>query len=362
MNRLLAILILLAIIISSCESDKHTKDHHESGTSKLAVTQPIVRDTMVVKNYVSQIHASRHIEVRALERGYLRDIFVDEGQYLKKGQAMFKIMPNIYEAELHKTQAEAKAVEIEYQNTKMLADKQVVSANELALAEAQLDKAKAEVELAATHLSFTDIRAPFAGIMDHLHAREGSLLEEGELLTTLSDNSKMWVYFNVPESEYLDYATQKSKTGDKVRLEMANGKLFDQEGTVETIEGEFNRETGNIEFRATFPNPNGLLRHGETGNIKMYTPYDNALIIPQKATFEVLDKKYVYVVNEDNKLEQRKITIAAELPHLYLIAEGLKKEDRILLEGLRKVRNGQEIEAELVDPVKVLADLRLYAE
>jgi membrane fusion protein (multidrug efflux system) len=145
--------------------------------------------------------------LRAFEKGYLEKIFVDEGQFVKKGEMMFKIMPLIYTAELQKAQAEAEFAEIEYQNTKQLADKNVVSQNELALAKAKLDKAKAEVSLAQTHLQFTEVKAPFSGIMDHFQVRLGSLINEGDLLTTLSDNSEMWVYFNVPEAEYLNYKT-----------------------------------------------------------------------------------------------------------------------------------------------------------
>jgi len=360
MKNLIAILAI-ALVLVSCHEESHTSHHQE--TSKLETTNPILVDTTVTREYVCQIHASKHIELRALEKGYLQDIFVDEGQKVSKGQRMFKIMPNIYEADLLKMKAEAEVVQIEYNNTKMLADQKVVSPNELALAKAQLDKAHAEVLLAETHLNFTNIQAPFSGIMDHLHVREGSLLDEGELLTTLSDNSKMWVYFNMPEVEYLDYMTTPDADKNKqVNLRLANGRIFGQEGRIETIEAEFNHETGNIEFRATFPNPNGILRHGETGNILMNSVLQNALIIPQKATFEVLDKVYVFVINAENKLEQRPITISHELPHLFVVKSGLTTSDKILIEGLRKVNNGDEIEEEFISPSVVYSDLDFHAE
>ena len=227
---------------------------------------------------------------------------------------MFQIMPLIYQAEMHKSEAEAHFAEIEYQNTKTLADSNIVSKNELALSKAHLDKAKAELGLAQAHLGFTDIRAPFDGMMGLFNVRLGSLIDEGELLTTLSDNSKMWVYFNVPEAEYLDYITkEKSDSPLKVKLKMANNQLFEQSGTVETIVADFNNETGNIAFRATFSNPKGILRHGETGNIQMPVFYKNALIIPQKATFDILDKKYVFVITEEGIVKSTQITIGAEI-------------------------------------------------
>lgn len=358
------ILIPLALIAlmycSSCHSGKAGTTEEQT---KLLVTSPLIKDTTVKRDYVCQIRAIQHIELRALERGYLQEIYVDEGQTVKKGQPMFKIMPLIYQAELQKAQAEANFAEIEYKNTKALADSNVVSKTELALARAKFDKANAELALAKTHLQFTDINAPFDGIMDHFHARLGSLVEEGDLLTTLSDNSKMWVYFNVPEAVYLDYRTRvKTDSAVKVNLLMANQQIFPYPGYVKTIEADFDNETGNIDFRATFPNPTKLLRHGETGNIEMEVPIKNALIIPQKATFEILEKKYVFVVDGKNIVHQREITIAAEMPDLYVIKSGLKEDEKILLEGVRKVSDNERIEYTYQDPKTVLAQLKVYVE
>ncbi len=345
--------------LASCK--EHKEEKHEEVT--FLVTNPIKKDTTITKDYVSQIHSIKHIELRALEKGYLKNIYVDEGQHVKKGQRMFQIMPNIYQAELQSAQAESRVAKIELENTQLLADGNVVSPNELAMATATLDKANAEVYLAQTHLGFTSIKAPFDGIMDHLEAREGSLLDEGELLTTLSDNSKMWVYFNVPEAEYLDYITSEAKKNNKdVELLMANNKRFNQKGIVETIEGEFDSETGNIAFRATFPNPDGILRNGETGSILMTVPFKDVILVPQKATFEILDKTYVFVIDKDHVVHQREITIGAELPHLFIVDKGLTENDTILLEGIKMVRDQEEIHTKTVDPVTVLSNLALYAE
>jgi len=360
MKRILMVIGLCAMLFNtSCESKKEEKEEE----TQFLVTSPLEKDTLITKEYVSQIRAISHIELRALEKGYLQNIYVDEGQFVKKGQLMFKIMPMLYEAETQKAQAEANFAEIEFKNTKSLADSNVVSKNELALAKAKLDKAKAELGLAQTHLGFTEIRAPFDGIMDHFQVRLGSLLDEGDLLTTLSDNSEMWVYFNVPEAEYLDYkANEKKDQMLKVYLQMANQQMFEYPGVVKTIEADFNNETGNIAFRATFPNPKKLLRHGETGNVQVKVPFKNALIIPQKATFEVLDKKYVYVVDKENVIRSREITIAAELPHIFAVSSGLKKDDKILLEGLRQVHENEKVHTKFVQPDSVISNLSLYAE
>ena len=164
-------LSIVSILLSGCGQEEET--FHEPSLA-LAVTHPIKQDNTIVKEYVSQIRAIQHIEVRAMEKGYLQQTFVDEGQTVEQGQPMFKITPTIYEAELHKAQAEANAARVEWENTQSLESQDIVSSTELAVEKAKYDKALAEVELAQTHLDFTDIRAPFTGKMDHLEARTGT--------------------------------------------------------------------------------------------------------------------------------------------------------------------------------------------
>jgi len=269
----------------------------------------------------------------------------------------------LYQAEVQKAAAEAEFAEIEYRNTKALADSNVVSPNELAMAKAQYNKATAELAAAQAHLGFTEIRASFDGIVGRFHVRKGSLLDEGELLTELSDNSSMWVYFNVPEAEYLDYRrNEQAENGTKVRLMLADTEIFDQVGEITAIESDFNNKTGNIAFRATFSNPKGILRHGQTGNIIMQSHLHHVLLIPQKATFEVLDHRYVFLIDKNDTLRQTRIETGGELPHIFIVNKGLTKDDRFLLEGIRKVKDGQKVEPVLVAPDSVIKHLDLYAE
>lgn len=360
MNKLFSgVVACLILFVSSCA---HKKEAHKE-ESEFQITSPLIKDTTITIEYVSQIRSIRHIEIMAQERGYLEKIFVDEGQQVQKGELLFQIMPNLYEAEQQKAQAEVNFAQIEYNNTEDLATENIVSMNELAMAKAKLDQAQAALNLANTHLEFTKIRAPFNGIIDRFHVREGSLLEEGEVLTELSDNSQMWVYFNVPEAEYLDYKVKLDKNNPvEVNLMLANNKMFNHSGLLETIEADFNNETGNIPFRATFSNPEGLLRHGETGNILISTKLNNALIIPQKATFEILDKKFVYVVDNNNVLHAKQVQIAEELQHIFIIKGGLNESDKILLEGLRKVRENDHISPKFVAPKLAISQLSLYSE
>lgn len=359
-KQLIFLSVVSFIICNSCQHEEH-KTHH---IGVLPVTTPMTQDTTTYQEFVCQIHSFQHIELRAMEKGYLEKTLVDEGEFVTQGQLLFQIQPTIYEAEAKMAEAEVDFATIEYENTKALADSNIVSSSELALAKATLEKAKAELSLSKAHLKFTEVRAPFRGIVGKFEdVRLGSLLDEGELLTTLSDNSKVWVYFNVPESQYLDYASRPvNEKSQMVKLRLANQKIFEIDGVIETIESDFNKNTGNIAFRATFDNPKGLLRHGQTGTILWPKELTGHLAIPQKATFEVLDKKFVFVVDSVGKVHSREVKIAQELDHIYLLENGLANTDRILLDGLRKVRNGDQIEFEFVKPKSVFAQLQLHAE
>jgi len=351
------------------EEHEHQEKHHP-----IVVTNPIAKDVVSTKEYVCQIHSRRHIEVRALEEGYLEEIPVQEGQAVKEGQLLFKTVAVLYKARLDADKAELQLAEIALRNTKMLFEKNVVSDQEVALARAERDKAKAKVDLAAAELGFTQVRAPFNGIIDRQYQQLGSLVEEGDILTTVSDNSLMWVYFNVPEADYLDYKVRLGKADPanpqqlqlpsaKIELQLANGKTFDQTaGDTVTIESNFDNETGNIQFRADFPNPDGLLRHGQTGTLLIHQPLKDALIIPQRSTFEILDTQYVYVIGDDGIAHQRAITIAHEKDDIFILESGLDPNDKIVLDGVRQLHDGDHVEYEYQKPEDVLSHLKHHAE
>ncbi len=439
----LALAAVLIVIISGCAKrpEEHHAEHH-----LVKVTSAIAKDMQITEQYVSQIHSCRHIELRALESGYLEEIKIKEGQFVKKGDILFRVLATLYQARLESDIAEAQLVEIEYKNTKKLFEQKVVSEQEVALAQAKLAKANAKVKLAQAELNFTEVKAPFDGIIDRLRQQQGSLVAEGDILTTLSDNNVMWAYFNVPEARYLAYQ-QEVKDGQadvKVELVLANHTTFPLPGKISAIEADFNNTTGNIAFRADFPNPDQLLRHGQTGTILLSKTLKDAVVIPQRATFEILAKRFVYVVEpvpegdgegkdepvmadsheakahtesdhdgddakEDKKssvkpaekrpplprekkqhddkqhddhlknlspehhaehhantlkgiVRQREIQIRNEKDDIFIIRSGLKADDRIVLEGVRQVRDGDEVEYEYIDPAEVLGHLKNKAE
>ncbi|UWX59041.1 efflux RND transporter periplasmic adaptor subunit [Chryseobacterium oranimense] len=359
-KRVVASIALSSLLLfTACNKKKEEKEE----AAVYPVTTPVVMDTVIDKEYVAQIRSVKNIEVRAQEKGFLEKIYVDEGQYVHQGQTLFRIMPQLYQAELLKAQAEVAQATIELKNASTLASNNIVSKNERAMAKSKLDAANAEAKLAQIHLSFTDIKAPFSGIINRLPLRLGSLVDEGDLLTSLSDNTNMYTYFNVSEPEYLNYQRNVASRGsNQVGLLMANGDLFPQQGEVETITGEFDSETGNIAFRAKFPNPDKLLRNGETGKVRMTLPLRNALIIPQKATYEIQDQKYVFVVDKNGVAKSKNIKVAYELPDVYVVASGLAAGDKILLEGVQKVKDDQKVQTKAQDPKKVLQSLKLKAE
>lgn len=384
-SRLLLVLTLASVSLSGCDTRveshedarpaahggehegehqaAHAKPHGESEhpEHRVVVTTPVRKDVVSTQEYVCQIHSSQHIEVRALEEGYLQEIFIKEGQQVKKGDLLFKILPSLYEAKLDTEIAEANRTQIEYDNAQSLNLKGIVSPQELAIKKAELAKANAKVKLAQTEVNFCDLKAPFDGIVDRQRHQLGSLVKVDDILTTLSDNSTMWVYFNVPESRYLEYMS-KDNSNIRIDLKLANGSVFPEPGVIGAIEADFNNTTGNIAFRADFKNSGGLLRNGQTGTILIHSTLKNVIVIPQRATFEILARRYAYVVDENNVVHQRDITVLSEQDDIFVIQDGLKEGEKIIFEGIRQVRDGDKIEYEYSDPQEILAKLKNHAE
>lgn len=392
-----ALALCASSLIAACDTSRaQPQESHHEEQRKLVVTSPVAEDVVVTRTYVSQVHSRRHIEVRAIDSGYLQQVQVQEGQAVKQGAVMFRIVPVLYQARLDTESADAELAQIRFDNTKILSAKAVVSDQEVALAKAELNKAKAKLGLAQAEFNFASLKAPFDGIVDRQYQQQGSLVNEGDVLSTLSDNQVMWVYFNVPEAQYIEYKTNFDKQTLDIELKLANGAVFPSPGKIGAIEADFNNETGNIAFRADFANPDNLLRHGQTGTILLHQKVHNALVIPQRATFEILANKYVYVIEPDAKqgsepagdghksvaehgkpaehgehagehghygiVRQRQIFIKEELEDIYLIKSGLKVTDKIIFEGLLQVRDGDRVEYELQPAKEILSNLKYHAE
>lgn len=354
-------LAMVSLVLPAC--NVHRKEAVEE-RHKIVVTSPKSTSVTITQKYVCQIHSRQHIEIRALERGYLEEIQVKEGQTVKRGDVMFKVIPAIYQAKLDAVAAEQEVAQMEYDYAVKLSEEKVISLNEVALKKAKLSQAHANVKLAQAELNFATVKAPFDGIVDRQRHQLGSLVEEGDTLTTLSDNSLMWVYFNVPEASYLEYMTEleKHQADLKIELKLANGKKFSQVGTIGAIEADFNNKTGNIPFRADFPNPDRLLRYGQTGTVLIGRVKNDAVVIPQRATFPILDRRYVFVVDKDDVAHQREIQIEEELEDIFVIKSGVDVNDKIVLEGVREIHDGDKVEYESLTSDQAMAHLKYHAE
>ncbi len=365
----------LAVALIACGSRAGAREEgEEESRHPIVVTSPAVRDVPTSQPFVCQVHSRRHTEVRALDEGYLQEITVHEGQAVHTGDVMFKILPVFYRARLDAHRAELRLAEIRLRNTRGLVEQHVVSEQELAQQTAERDRVAAEVALAEAELRFTNIIAPFDGIIDRQFIQQGSLVEQGDILTTISDNSVMWVYFNVPEASYLHYASipdaidpenpqQLTLPGATIQIRLANGQLFDQTAAdTVTVESNFDSETGNIQFRADFPNPHALLRHGQTGTLLITQTLDDVLVIPQRSTFDILDKRYVYVVGADGVAHQREITVSYETDDIFVVSAGLDADDKFVLDGVRQVHDGQHLTTQTMSPEDALDALKHHAE
>lgn len=364
-----AILSVATLSLPACH--RHEEQAHAEHQN-IVVTTPNVQDVTITQQYVCKIQSRRHIEVCPLTEGYLEKIELKEGQAVKEGDELFKILPTLYRRRMEAEQAKANVARIKYEQSQALAKKQVVSPIDVQLAEAEFNEADARARQAKAEMDFTVITAKFDGIVDRLYKQEGSFVDKKDVLTTLSDNSVMWVYFNVPELRYLEYRARE-KTHNvshltlvdaRIALILADGSTFDQPGgNTVTIEGDVNFETGNFKLRADFPNPNRMLRHGQTGTVRILRAEHNAIVIPQRATYEILDKQYVWVVGEDKVVHQRPITIAHELEDKFVIASGLDVKDKFILEGVRQVHEGDKLaEYEFEKADAVLANSKYRAE
>jgi membrane fusion protein (multidrug efflux system) len=347
---------LILLNFSGCGSEAKKQDAEKAFVPVISLEQT---STTIHTDYIADIEAVKNVEIRARVKGYLEKIVVDEGQEVREGQVLFIINDAYYQTELKKAkaqlrmaEAEAKSMELELSNVKLLVDKGVVTKTELELAKAQLEvalakveDAKAEEQNASISLSQTQIKAPFEGIIDRIPFKIGSLIDEGSLLTTLSDVRSVVVYFNVSETEYLAFVREKQQNDQRTKVELilADGTVHEQEGKIETMEGQFESGTGSIAFRARFENPKKLLKHNATGKVRVKSDLKDVFIIPQKSAFEIQEKNFVYLLDKDNKATSKSFSPIMRYRDYYIVSGTFKKGDRIVYEGLQKVKDGSVI-------------------
>lgn len=345
-------------ILTACSTKTNVSKEKQS----YKVITPLLKDTSYTQNYVAEIHALQHVEVRSRVNGFIESQLVDEGQQVKKGQVLFSInngqfVQNLQKAKAatQRAKADLRSAEIELEGAQQLLRKNFISQAEYNITQAKvealkanLEEAKAEEAQAELNLSFAQIKAPFDGFINRIPFKTGSIVEEGDLLTTISNNREMFAYFNVSEVDYLKHISSDNNENKKLHLILADGSAYPHQGVIETVESEFDNNTGTIAFRAKFPNPDHVLKHGATTIVQLEERVENAMLIPQSATFEQQEHLCVFVVDEQNRLQIRKIKPSFRLPHLIAVKEGLSAGDNIVYEGLQYVKEGDVIDKELV--------------
>ncbi|MFH6964144.1 efflux RND transporter periplasmic adaptor subunit [Flavobacterium plurextorum] len=359
---------ILALVLSSCA------DKNQAPTAPPPPVLPILAitsaNTTTDAEYPAAIQGTVDVEIRPQVSGNLDRIYVDEGAYVSKGQTLFKINERPFREQLNNALASLHAAEAALINANLEVDKltplvqnKVVSDYQLKtakasqkIAAANIEQAKAMVGSAKINLGYTNVTAPVSGYIGRLPKKQGSLVSASdvEALTTLSDVHEVFAYFSLSETDFINFKTQYAgnSLGDKIKklppvtLILADNSSYPQTGKIDMVDGQFDKTTGAITIRATFPNANGTLRSGNTGKIRLGLNHDDAILVPQAATVEMQDKVFVFTVGKDNKVTKMPITVVGKSGTNYLIKEGVKTGDQIVLSGIDKLQDGQAIQPE----------------
>lgn len=356
-QRIILPILSVCLLFTACKNDKNDKGKKEDRS--FPIQQLAERDTVLHIPYVADIQANKNVEVHSRTEGIIDKIYITEGQHVHKGQLLFKINDSELQIELSKAtafynsaMADARVAAVEAERVQTLVDKKIITQTELDLAKAKhkavlakADVALAEKNAVAKRISYTSIHSPFTGVVDRIPLKEGSLVAPNSLLTTLSDIHSVYAYFNISENEYLQLAendTDDFRLND-IRLMLPNGASYPYHGKLSSAESEIDENTGNIAYKVKFDNPDGILRHGASGKIFITRAIPKAILIPQKAVFEIQDKNYVFVMGKDSVVTQKGIEVLQRLADSYVVGEGLSANDRVVLEGIQSLRAGQKI-------------------
>jgi len=323
------------------------------------------------QEYPASIEGTVNVEIRPQVSGSLDKVFVDEGAFVSQGQPIFKINDLPYRAALNNALASMHAAEASVANAQLEIDKllplvqnKVVSDYQLKTARAAYDVAKANVEqtkanvaTAQINLGYTTIKAPVSGYIGRLLKKQGSLVAPSDVdaLTLLSDVHNVHVYFSLGEKDFIDFKEQypgetlkdKLKNLPSVTLLLADESSYAQQGKIDMIDGQFDKTTGAITVRANFPNAQGLLRSGNTGKVRLSLVHKDALLVPESATVDMQDKTFVFTVGDSSKVKKQAITIVGKSGDNYLVKDGVKVGDQIVLSGVDKLQEGM-----VIQPIK----------
>jgi len=358
--------LAMTMMTQGCKS-KEAANVAPAAAPKLAVTTLQPTAAKLTKSYSSSIEGVVNVEIRPQVSGSLLKIYVDEGAYVKAGQALFLIDDRVYKQQLntalgalHTAEANMEAARINVDKTVPLVENKVTSDINLqtakasyAAAKATVEQASAAVESARINVGYCTISAPVSGYIGRIPFRLGSLVSPSgpQALTLLSDIHNVYVYFAMGETDFVQFEQQHpsattnglSSKNASVSLQLADGSLYNEPGKITAVEGQFDKATGSITLRATFPNPKSALRSGNTGRIIIDQQLNDAILVPIASTVEVQDKIYAYVLDESNKVTQTAIPVVGKSGTNYIISGGLSSGSRIVQTGFDRLQNGMTI-------------------
>lgn len=359
----IALWVLTAVVLTSCGSKSNQMGE---ASNDFAVETVQTTSADLETSYPATIKGMQDIEIRPKVSGYLVKLLVDEGATVRKGQPLFLIDSEQYRAAVKAAQAQIRVCraniatqKLTVDNKRMLFKQNIISSYDLKMAEntlasyeAQLASAEAQLQSAQDNLNWCTVTSPADGVVGSIPYRVGSLVSasSAEPLTTVSNIAKMYVYFSMTEKQLLALTREAGgvnaaiKKMPSVSLKLSDGSTYSQSGTISTVSGVIDSSTGSVQMRATFDNAQHILRSGGTGSILVPTHATDAIIVPQSATFDVQDKKFVYVVNNDKTVATREITVLPQNNgQTYVVASGLRSGDRIVVDGVNQLKNGQKI-------------------
>lgn len=361
--------MLLLGLLGSCSKEQAAP---QAQIPSLKVVTVEAADAQLYNSYPAILKGKTDIDIRPQVSGFITKVCVDEGQHVTKGQPLFIIDQVQFQAAVDQAQANVNAARTAVANAKITADNNrqlldrniisenawQISDNQLRQAQASLVQAEAALTSAKKNMSYTTVTAPSDGVVGTIPSREGSLASPSSVqpLTTISDNSQMYAYFSLTEKELLQMTNNGNTPVAKVMADLppvtlllADGTEYPQQGKVATISGVIDTYTGSATARALFPNPSGMLRSGNTGNVLIPVTTEGALSIPQKATFEIQNLRYVYVLNDSNKTVTTPIEILSQNDGKnFIVTKGLQPGDRVVIEGI-----GTTVRADMpVNPVE----------
>ncbi|TDY11329.1 efflux RND transporter periplasmic adaptor subunit [Meridianimaribacter flavus] len=362
------VLGVATLVFTGCKQEQQ-QAQQQAQALPFTVTEVPQKSATAYTTYPTTIEGTINSEVRAKVSGYIQKVLVDEGQQVKKGQALFKLETQSLSQDAEAAKASVNVAQVEVDKLKPLVEKNIISSVQLETAKANLAQAKSAYNSIVANIGYATVVSPVDGYVGAIPYREGSLVSatSAKPLTTVASIEKVYAYFSMNETEYLNFLQQtegktlqdKINNFPKVELLLANGQTYNQQGIIQTVTGQIDANTGTVSFRAIFENPNLLLTNGNSGTIEIPKHYENVAVVPQTATFEQQGQTFVYKV-ENNTTVSTLISIQDKTNELYIVNSGVQKGDVIVVKGIGKLRNRTPIQPQkvafdsIVKPIKTL--------